>query len=124
MDTFKAFSKAEFVEHWRYSGFPLSKICEQMVEFSKESSVDKDYHSKQNRKFLDMQIPFKCLLESNPTYMPLVGLSFFTVEREFGSLEDPSRNNDTRVVEGCTHTQITRTDKKDSVLYEAVIDLI
>ena len=73
-----------------------------------------------------MQIPYKCLLESDKTYMSLVGLSFFTVEHEFGRLEDPSRNNanDVRVVDGCTHHEITRTNSKDSVLYKTLIDLI
>ena len=79
----------------------------------------------QNQKFFDMSIPFKCLLESEKTYNRLVGLSYFTVEHKFGRLEDPARpSNETRIVDGCTHHDITKTDRKDSVLYETLLDLI
>ena len=71
-----------------------------------------------------MNIPFKCLLESDKTYMALVGLSYFTVEHAFGRLENPTRDNDTRIVDGCTHHDITKTNSKDSVIYKALVDLI
>ena len=62
------------------------------------------------------------MLESKKTYMPLVGLSYFTVEHKFGTLQSSPADEPT-VLEG-THTEITRIDSTDSTLYQTVKDFI
>ena len=62
------------------------------------------------------------MLESKKTHMPLVGLSYFTVEHKFGTLQR-STDDIATVIEG-THTEITKTDSRDSILYQNVKSFI
>ena len=45
-----------------------------------------------NEAFFKTGIPFRCVLEDKPTYMALIGRSYFTVGHKFGTLvRDPSK---------------------------------
>lgn len=77
-----------------------------------------------NDAFLQTNIPFRCVLEEVPTYMALVGRSYFTVPAKSGTLERPGEPKPAMVCSGKNHWQVTRTGSRDTVLYKQFMELL
>ena len=80
VDQFQSMLKDEVPQHFYESGFALSETS------SPASWTERERY---NERFLKLGIPFKCLVESKPTYMPFVGKSYYTVDPEYAKLIDP-----------------------------------
>lgn len=76
-----SFSIEEYVGHFFDVGFPLSKASEPF-----NAKDEKDSIPARNQAFFKTGIPFRCLLEDKPTYMALVGRSYWTVTHKAGTL--------------------------------------
>lgn len=72
----------EFSTHFYEAGFPLSNAAKPFDGGKKGGTI-----ADRNQAFLATGIPFRCILEQKPTFMALVGKSYFTVPHEAGTLK-------------------------------------
>lgn len=103
----------EYVDHFLETGFAASSAGKSIFEME-QSQIDQ-----LNQKFLNLEIPFRCLAENKTTKLGLVGRNYFSVEPHHAAL-DPART----ILVDADHVQISRTKSKESELFRALSSLI
>ncbi|CDW81169.1 UNKNOWN [Stylonychia lemnae] len=115
-----AISNADYNQHFLFEGLQIINSIQQYSPLSKmttnvDDAVNYEHH---NRNFLDLNFPYKILIEDKKTMLKIIGKGYYYVPLHMGVLE-PHKEDSFKVMKGKNHGNLQQAvDKNDQTYIE------